>query len=168
MPCDWGGEWEVDLITVEEKPNQCSVPPLDPCRDNHPKPCILTSPEPSKLVNTLLLELPCPFVGSVSHNFYSILRGRSYLMCERELFLFNQTCWDICGHKKDTSSHLGLKNLFEPVDNMDGKQKGPIYHLLQDWPAPSCCIHGHCSWSLVFQGGVDQGLNENDQIFKAK
>ena len=75
MPCDWGGEWEVDLITVEEKPNQCSVPPLDPCRDNHPKTCIQTSPEPSKLVNTLLLELPCPFVGSVSHDFYSILRN---------------------------------------------------------------------------------------------
>ena len=74
----------MDLITVEEKPNQCSVPPLDPCRDNHPETCILTSPEPSKLVNTLLLEFPCPFVGSVSHDFYSILRGRSYLMCERD------------------------------------------------------------------------------------
>ena len=66
------GKW---ISLLWEKPNQCSVPPLDPCRDNHPKTCIQTSPEPSKLVNTLLLELPCPFVGSVSHDFYSILRN---------------------------------------------------------------------------------------------
>ena len=49
----------------------------------------------------------------------------SWINIKHKLFLFNQTCWDICGHKKDTSSHLGLKNLFEPVDNMDGKQKRP-------------------------------------------
>ena len=49
------------------------------------------------------------------------------------------------GYEKDRIHHH-LQKLVQAA-NTDGRQKGSIYHLAQDWSA-ACAAYGHWSWSV--------------------
>ena len=110
-------------ITVDQNPISTIFFLLTPCHDDL-KSCIQTSTELSKICTQLTNTANCTLL------FLPEYMVQSFIPVLFSLPLFSVVSW--VQKRSNTSSHFRLKNLFNPADNVDGKQKGPIYHLQQD------------------------------------